>query len=76
MVADCILPWLVLCLMCLMGLLMPAISVAREPARRTQCRNNMHQIALALHAYHQANGCFPPVYIADKNGKPMHSWRV
>ena len=26
--------------------------------------------------YHQANGCFPPAYIADKNGKPMHSWRV
>ena len=30
----------------------------------------------ALQAYHQANGCFPPAYIADKNGKPMHSWRV
>ena len=41
-----------------------------------QCPNNLHQIAVALQAYHQANGCFPPAYIADKNGKPMHSWRV
>ena len=31
---------------------------------------------MALQNYHQANGCFPPAYIADKNGKPMHSWRV
>jgi hypothetical protein len=34
------------------------------------------QIALALQQYHEANGCFPPAYIAGKNGKPMHSWRV
>ena len=40
------------------------------------CQNNLKQIALALLNYHQANGCFPPAYIADKNGKPMHSWRV
>ena len=40
------------------------------------CKNNLKQIALALHNYHQANGCFPPAYIADKNGRPMHSWRV
>jgi hypothetical protein len=29
-----------------------------------------------LHNYHYAFHCFPPAYIADKNGKPMHSWRV
>ena len=38
--------------------------------------NNLKQIAMALQCYHQANGCFPPAYIADKTGKPMHSWRV
>ena len=40
------------------------------------CLNNLKQIALALHSYDQANGSFPPAYIADKNGKRMHSWRV
>jgi prepilin-type processing-associated H-X9-DG protein len=29
-----------------------------------------------MHNYNQAYGCFPPAYLADKNGKPMHSWRV
>ena len=44
--------------------------------RRVACSNNLKDIALALHDYHRANGCFPPAYIADKTGKPMHSWRV
>jgi prepilin-type processing-associated H-X9-DG protein len=38
--------------------------------------NNMKQIALALQGYHRANGCFPPAYLADRSGKPIHSWRV
>ena len=41
-----------------------------------QCANNLRQIALAMQQYEAANGCFPPAYIADKHGKPMHSWRV
>ncbi len=65
----------VLCLMCLIGLLIP-VQPVRESARSAVCLNNLHQIAEALQAYHQANGCFPPAYIADKNGKPMHSWRT
>jgi prepilin-type processing-associated H-X9-DG protein len=60
----------------LLCLLLPAVSRAREAAYRAQCMNQLKQIALALHNYRQANGCFPPAYIADKNGKPMHSWRV
>jgi hypothetical protein len=63
-----------LCLMCLLGL--PAVHGTREAGRRAQCMSNLKQIVFALHAYHQANGHFPPAYIADKNGKPMHSWRV
>ena len=37
---------------------------------------NLKNIALALHNYHNDYGCFPPAYVADKNGRPMHSWRT
>ncbi|MHB1036642.1 MAG: DUF1559 family PulG-like putative transporter [Pirellulales bacterium] len=66
----------VLCLMCLIGLLLTAVSASSQSSRRAQCANNLKQIAIALLNYEQANGCFPPAYIADKTGKPMHSWRV
>ena len=65
----------VLCLMCLIGMLMSGVS-GHGPSRRAECAMTLHQIAWALLNYEQAKGCFPPAYIADKNGKPMHSWRV
>jgi prepilin-type processing-associated H-X9-DG protein len=45
-------------------------------APRSQCKNNLLQIAIALHNYHERFGSFPPAYIADENGRPIHSWRV
>jgi hypothetical protein len=60
----------------LIGLLDPGVSVVREAARRGCCANNLKQIVLALLNYHDAYGRFPPAYVADANGKPMHSWRV
>jgi hypothetical protein len=63
------------CLMCLLAL--PAfVEVERMGRQSAACLNRAQQIALALQEYHKANGCFPPAYIADKTGKPMHSWRV
>jgi hypothetical protein len=46
------------------------------PWQRSACSSNLHQIALALLNYEHKYGSFPPAYIADANGRPMHSWRV
>lgn len=44
--------------------------------RRPPCKNNLKQIGLALHNFHEKYGRFPPAYLADDDGRPMHSWRV
>ncbi len=75
-IMGCALGFFILCAGVLAALLLPAVQQAREAARRSQCKNNMKQIGLALMNYESVWGSFPPAYVADADGKPMHSWRV
>jgi len=60
----------------LIALLLPAVQFPRGSARRMQSSNNLKQIILAMHNYHDVYRGFPAACVTDKNGKPLLSWRV
>ena len=58
----------------LVGLLLPAVQAAREAARRMTCLNNVRQIGLAFHQYHDVLGAFPPGTLASNASNSSFGW--
>ncbi len=63
-------------LFAVLAFLLPASQYSRIPSVRNSCLNNLKNITLALENYAVDHGSYPPAYLVDEDGKPMHSWRV
>ena len=66
----------ILAVLCALFIPFSRLGGVRNASLRSQCMNNLKQIGLALHNYHDKYQAFPPAYTVDASGKPLHSWRT
>ncbi|MBN2022372.1 MAG: DUF1559 domain-containing protein [Pirellulales bacterium] len=57
-------------------LLLPALTRSPDAVRRMHCQTKLELIGAAMKQYHAQYGSFPPAYVADAEGRPLHGWRV
>ena len=60
----------------LASLILPAVGSAREAARQLQCKNQLKQIGIALHGYHETNGCLPAGWQSESSKHSIYGWAV
>src|SRR5437762_9103935 len=71
------LEWIALVILALAGAILVFSQDNRSEGRfRPPCKSNLRNIGIALYAYHEDYGCFPPAFSVNADGRPMHSWRA
>src|SRR4051812_30955655 len=73
--------WVATTLIIMLAIIVGTLSLlgvrhARERSVNMACIGHLKEIGTALRSFHEYYGFFPPAYVADNEGKPMHSWRV
>lgn len=76
LIAGIIIVFIMICAGLGFAILYPAVKVAGEAAERTQCQNNMKQMAIAMLNFNDVHQHLPSAYTVDDDGNRLHSWRT